>query len=200
MARQSTPRASAKARSLIYCTHRAHARRPQSESARWKVFLVSARDSGQHKGIGIHGSKEQCRKTEEKLNILQIQTEIGRLFRRFENEPTPSLLPNWGTPPRPRYKFTRRSGAPSRSVIVVICPDGAETSICSLSYLPLEVSQNLYLLTASATVCQLPLIPPRFRLSLTSNYVGSAFPRYRHAPPPHPSTPLSILWVCFHAN
>jgi len=43
----------------------------------------------------------------------------GRLF----NED----LPNWGYPPRPWYKFTRRLGAPSWNVIVAQL-DGAKTS------------------------------------------------------------------------
>ena len=61
---------------------------------------------------------------------------------------------NSGRPPRPRYKFIRRLRAPSCNVIVVIQPDGAETSCKAQGKVDDRTTQRLLdvgsLLTAPA--------------------------------------------------
>ena len=74
----------------------------------------------------VHG-KVYYLKNKVKIEYLQDpdRDQVGSLTLRKPNQPLPPS--KLGAPPRPRYKFTRRSEVPSYGVIVATGPDGAET-------------------------------------------------------------------------
>ena len=76
----------------------------------------------------VHG-KVYYLKNQVKIEYLQDldRDRVASLTLQKTNQ---SLPPSkLGAPPCPRYKFTRRSEAPSCNVIVATGPDGAETSL-----------------------------------------------------------------------